>query len=417
MIEAYLDFDSKIKLMITNQNNIILFDTFDFNGDTLNKLYKILSELCVESVITVMHAIYDKECYDNVYRTETYQIGDNIYTGVLSQLDINKLMCVFNAAKITNIRFCDKMIMYNHFLRDNQCLVDSTNNTNIVVSKNMGGVSDIIYVKSSMLEQSLLQTCRKNNTKDIVNFNTFVDYDCVKQFTNFVKVEELSIFVTLTVFGFFKFINSTASIDLNQVRFNSKLETVNYETKSLKSDKVLKGPIIHKKVQQSNENTSSVKVKEKQKPVKVKKSHRQKPVANILINLLIVLLLFSLASTFIVKHYYNNKARGPEDLIIYNTNIINHTKLRINKLQESPVTNTSQITNDIITRCPVDISIGSIIIENDIEIVYYVAETATIDSVLSTLEDNYKVNAISESGIVTLNNINYSKYVISVSTK
>ncbi len=416
MIEAFLDLDTSAKLMLTSRNNIILFDTLEYDNQFLNKLYKILSEMAVDSVLVVTHAIYDKKPYNNVYHTETYQIGDSIYTGVLSQLDINKLMCVFNAVKISNIRFCDKMVMYDYFLKNGQCLVDSTSNTNIIVGKNDLGISSVTYVKTNSLEQSLLQICRKHAIYDTVNFNTFIDYDCVKWFENFVKVQELTVFVTLTVFGFFKFINTDSRVDINQVKFNSKLETVSYSTHTENTDKVLRGPAI----QENSAKVSKAPIKEKSKkaaiPIKIKsKSHRSIPSA--LINLALILSIFSLILTFIADYYFTNKAKYPESLLNQNNSIINHVTLRLDKLEEAPVQNSSVIVIDLMSKCPVDVNIGSITISDNIEVVYYVAETGNIETVKGALSDFYKINGISESGIVTLNEIIYTKYTVSLSTK
>lgn len=416
MVEAFLELDTSAKLMLTSRNNIILFDTLEYDSQFLNRLYKILSELAVDSVLIVTHAIYDKEPYNNVYHTETYQIGDSIYTGVISQLDVNKLMCVFNAAKINNIRFCDKMVMYDYFLKDGQCLVDSTSNTNVIISKNDTGISSVTYVKTNSLEQSLLQICRKHAVHDVVNFNTFIDYDCVKWFENFVKVQELTIFVTLTVFGYFKFINTNSRIDINQVKFNSKLETVSYSTHTEDTDKVLRGPAI----QENSAKVNKAPIKEKSKkaaiPIKTKsKSHRSVPSA--LINLALILIVFSLILSFVAAYYFSNKAKYPESLLNQNNNIINHITLRLAKLEEEPLQNSSVIVIDLMCKCPMDVSIGSIAISDNIEVVYYVAETGNIETVKEALSDSYKINGVSESGVVTLNEIIYTKYTISLSTK
>lgn len=423
MVEAFLELGTNAKLMLTSRNNIILFDTLEYNTCFLDKLYKVLSEIGTDSITVVVHAIYDKEPYNNVYKTETYQVADKIYTGVISQLDINKLMCVFNAAKINNIRICDKMVMYDHFLKTNQCLVESINGTNIIVSKGLSGISSITYAKNNSLEQSLLQTCRRTGVRDIINFNTFIDYDSVKWFENFVKVQDLSIFVTLTTFGFFKFINTITSVDIEQVKFNSKLETVTYATKTKKSDKVLRSSIYNENVNNIivNEPDTEISVDDKKEIKKPERLKNAQQIPNksgkVLLTCIISLIGVSLLAAFIISYYFDNKAKYPESLTNQNNNMIKHLELQQDKLNETPIHNNAVILDNLLSRCPLDVNIGSVIIDDSIEVVYYVAETGDVETVKNSLSDIYKINGVSESGVVTLNDVTYTKYTISLSVK
>ena len=121
MVEAYIDFSNKPTIMITSRNNIVLYDTLALDNQFLNKLYEILAAAEPTSVLVVTHAVYSKDKFKNAYEIKNILVKDEKYVGTISQLDINKLMYVFNALKITDIRFCDKFSMYEHYLKNNQC--------------------------------------------------------------------------------------------------------------------------------------------------------------------------------------------------------------------------------------------------------------------------------------------------------
>ena len=52
MVEAFLELDTSAKLMLTSRNNIILFDTLEYDSQFLNRLYKIFRP--IPRQITVM---------------------------------------------------------------------------------------------------------------------------------------------------------------------------------------------------------------------------------------------------------------------------------------------------------------------------------------------------------------------------
>lgn len=397
MVEAFIDFSSKPTIMITSRNNIVLYDSLPLDNQFLNKLYEIFAASEPSSVLVVTHAVYSKDKFKNAYEVKNLRVRGSDYTGTVSQLDINKLMYVFNALKIENIRFCDKFSMYEHYLGNNQCGVDVCCGKYLLLNK-IDVIDKIDYVSSTNFELALLQMCRKNGNSDVINFANFTDYDAVKWFENFVKVADTSAYVIMTVFGFFKFIKPNISIDLTQVKFNSQLETVTYDTNlNLGKDKVLKveEPII----------LDTIKAPDK-KEISFSKW------GLCIVNILIILLLVSALG---LNYYFTKKTTAPSEKLAMLRNQNTHNTIVLDKMNEEFISNKSTLIEEIKLRCPAECVIASIMIDSSIEIVYYVPDTQTIDNVLAGTQDLLKVNGTSDGGVVTMNNINYHKYTVSFS--
>lgn len=415
MVEAYLDLDTTLKVMITTDNYVVLYDTLQYNGQTLDKLFEIMSNVKPNRALVVTHAIYDTARYNAAYHPEVLQIGDFLYTGNIAQIDINKLMHLFNSLKITNIAFFDKFKMYNYVDADNVCIIDSCGRSYVLAIKKKD-ICDIVYIKEQNLEQAMLQLCRKHGLTEMYNLTNYIEYDYVKYFENYTDLAEIEAFVTASVFGFFRFVQPDLRYDMTCVTFDRNMNTVSYNSVSNQTKDTVESATDKQDDLADEKNLENVNktVERGIKYSKKKNNINKKSIGTMVATISTVLIALSLIIFCVLSVYL----RRVELQMQNSYNIVSeqkeHAECYISKLQEDVPIDCNDIVDFIDSLCPIDDYVGSIVIDNNYEVLFYVAESSSIDEIQAILENDFEINGISDGGVVTLNNKNYSKYTISL---
>ena len=211
MVEVFISLDKICTVMITSRNNIIFYDDYEYEASLLDQLYYLFDSVKPDSAYIVLNPTYDTNVYRHVYITDKVQIGDYVYNGIVSQEDINKLVHLFNVLKIENVYFYDKMHYYTHFLPVNTCGVDYTQGTYTVLCKK-NDLFSLSYAKNNV-EQMLLQNCRKAHVTEIVDFTSFIDYDCIRWFENFCISFDAFICVAKSYSAVTAFVSISANVN------------------------------------------------------------------------------------------------------------------------------------------------------------------------------------------------------------
>lgn len=418
MVEVYLDLDTTLKIMITTDNYIVLYDTFQYNGQTLDKLFEIMSNVKPDRALVVTHAVYDTTRYNAAYHPSILLIGDFLYTGNIAQIDINKLMHLFNSLKITNVEFFDKFQMYSYISADDVCIIDSCNKSYVLTIKQKD-IRDIVYVKEQNLEQAMLQLCRKHNITEMCNLTNYIEYDYVKYFENYTDLAEIDAFVTASVFGFFRFVQPDLRYDITCVTFDRNMNTVTYddsssETKGTTENSTESQDDLTTDKNLKNANKGS---KGNSKRLKKRRNRDSKSAGIMAATISIVLVALSLIVFCVLSVYFRQIELQKQNSYNIASEQKEHAEHYIAKLKENVPMDYGDVVNYINSICPIDDYVGSIVIDDTYEVLFYVAESSSIDEIQAVLKNDFEINGISDGGVITLNDKNYAKYTISITYK
>jgi hypothetical protein len=353
-----------------------------------------------------MHAVYDKLMYSNAINVDTIQIGDEVYYGFFSRSDIDRLNAVFRALKITDVTYYNKMDLYKTFIEKNQCIVDVHGNSIIILVK-QDNLCYLGYSKTLNFDQRLLQICSKYGVKDIVDFSTFVDYDCICKFNNFAKVNVLTGYTTLSIFGFFRYSNRCLPIQCNNF----------YDESSAKEWFVNNEPTDNKhgenKIESSKEKRPKKEDSVKQEQhIKVKQHHDL--VTFICTSLGILIVLVVLLAVIACNLLGSNNESLENDLLVLNDKNSCYVHKLDYVMRDSEISYT-EIYDLLQNGLPDGILVYSCEITDSINLTMLVPDDVESSTLGSALPEGLSMQSATEIGLVTQGDVVYVKYLISCS--
>lgn len=402
MLEVFLDLDNSCSLMLLKDNNIILFETIQYDTKCLDTIYFILHNYKLDKATIICHGIRSNASLANSYVIHDFVIDSQINRSYVAVKDIDKLHYLFQKLNVTDIKIFDAMEFYSAVLPQNSCGVITNIDGSCSIYFKDTAKSELVQTKADLLEQTLLSICHRTNCTNIINLSDYVDYDCICNFSNFTSLTEIMLYAKLSIFGYFKFRNVVPKFDITQTNWNSKFENPTSASVSTASTTLTMDE--HKEQQDSKQ----VKVK---KPVeKQKKSHTKA-----LLSFIIVLSILLTVAACIASIILENKAYNAYNEMVIAEDNVNHSEKYLEKLTESTPMEYVCDVRLLQELCPFDSQIGNITVDTEYEILYYIAETNTLDDVTDAYNNLFLVNGVSDGGIVVLNDITYNKYTVSVS--
>lgn len=415
MVEVFISLDKICTVVITSRNNIIFYDDYEYEASLLDQLYYLFDSVKPDSAYIVLNPTYDTNVYRHVYITDKVQIGDYVYNGIVSQEDINKLVHLFNVLKIENVYFYDKMHYYTHFLPVNTCGVDYTQGTYTVLCKK-NDLFSLSYAKNNV-EQMLLQNCRKAHVTEIVDFTSFIDYDCIRWFENSAQIGDINVFIKLSVFGYFRFLNKDDNIeDLVSVKFDRNLNTVTYGTAYVEDPHILKSASVHEAtVEEQLQVTAKQTENAAETLVASAKKEPEKKIGAVLTVIMIILLIITLGGAGLY-FYLSQQYKSKENQYQISADTYEHEKNIEASLKQILQEDTAVLYDSVASSCDATEIIGSVTFNNDsLEVLFYVPADSDVEKLKSTLAAHFEVNGIADNGKITIGDKIYSKYVISLS--
>lgn len=415
MVEIFISLDKICTVMITSRNNIIFYNDYEYEASLLDQLYYLFDSVKPDSAYIVLNPTYDTNVYRHVYVTDKVQIGDYVYNGIVSQEDINKLVHLFNVLKIENVYFYDKMHFYNHFLPENACGIDYAQGTYTVLCKK-NELFSLSYTKNNV-EQMLLQNCRKAQVTELVDFTSFIDYDCIRWFENSVQIGDINVFIKLSVFGYFRFLNKDDNIeDLVSVKFDRDLNTVTYGTEYVEDSRVLKSVPVPEATVDEQLQASVKQTESKTKDLAVHTEKEPKKKSSIILTVVIIILLIVIVGGAGLYFYLSQQYKSKENQYQIGNDALEHEKNIEASLKQILQEDTVVLYDTVASSCDATDIVGSITFNNDsLEVLFYVPADSDIEKLKNALAIHFEVNGIADNGKITIGDDIYSKYVISLS--